>query len=204
VVLVLEMFERDVQPALDDYLAGRIDEPEFLKSSRPWSNYKQDYRPLVELAKAKGWPVVAGNAPRPLASRIAREGLAAAEALPPEERPRLAAELSCGPGPYRDKFLEQMKGMAGHTGGAAFDLERAYQSQCAKDETMAESVAARLAPGLTVVHMNGVFHSDEKMGAVEGLKRRRPGAEVLVVSVTRGASPEPAKRALGDFVVWTP
>src|SRR5262245_29476053 len=30
VVLSLEMFERDVQPVLDDYLAGRVDEPAFL------------------------------------------------------------------------------------------------------------------------------------------------------------------------------
>ncbi|MFO1029455.1 MAG: ChaN family lipoprotein [Planctomycetota bacterium] len=30
VVLSMEMFERDVQPVLDDYLAGRIDEGEFL------------------------------------------------------------------------------------------------------------------------------------------------------------------------------
>ena len=67
-----------------------------------------------------------------------------------------------------------------------------------------ESVAARLDPGLTVVHFNGVFHSDEGMGAVEGLKRRRPGLDPMVVSITKGASPEPAKRALGDFVVWTP
>ena len=95
-----------------------------------------------------------------------------------------------------------MGGMAGH--GARFDLDRAFQSQCAKDETMAESVAARLDPGLTVVHFNGVFHSDEGMGAVEGLKRRRPGLDPMVVSITKGASPEPAKRALGDFVVWTP
>jgi uncharacterized iron-regulated protein len=68
VVLSLEMFERDVQPALNDYLAGRITEPEFLARTRPWPNYATDYRPLVELARANHWPVIAANVPRPLAS----------------------------------------------------------------------------------------------------------------------------------------
>src|SRR3990172_2741577 len=33
IILSLEMFERDVQPVLDDYLAGRGEEEEFLKQS---------------------------------------------------------------------------------------------------------------------------------------------------------------------------
>ncbi|HMT09973.1 MAG TPA: ChaN family lipoprotein, partial [Pyrinomonadaceae bacterium] len=48
--LSLEMFERDVQTVLDEYLAGQISENHFMLSSRPWGNYKTDYRPLVELA----------------------------------------------------------------------------------------------------------------------------------------------------------
>ena len=48
VTLAPEMFERDAQPSLDDYLAGRMSEPEFLKVSRPWPNYATDYRPLVD------------------------------------------------------------------------------------------------------------------------------------------------------------
>ena len=38
---------RDVQGVLDDYLAGRIDEAEFLSGSRPWQNYRTGYRPLT-------------------------------------------------------------------------------------------------------------------------------------------------------------
>ena len=50
VTLSLEMFERDVQTVLNEYLAGQISENHFLLSSRPWPRYKEDYRPLVELA----------------------------------------------------------------------------------------------------------------------------------------------------------
>lgn len=50
--LSMEMFERDVQVVLDEYLAGLITESHFRSSSRPWPNYETDYRPLVETAKA--------------------------------------------------------------------------------------------------------------------------------------------------------
>src|SRR5687768_8910901 len=51
IALSLEMFERDVQIVIDEYLANLIREDHFLSSSRPWGNYKTDYKPLVELAK---------------------------------------------------------------------------------------------------------------------------------------------------------
>jgi hypothetical protein len=52
VVVAMEMFERDVQGVLDQYLAGTITEEQFLKASRPWPRFATDYRPLVEFARA--------------------------------------------------------------------------------------------------------------------------------------------------------
>lgn len=74
VVLAMEMFERDVQPALNDYLAGRIDEATFLSRARPWKHYHTGYRALIEKARSSGSPVVASNFPRPLRRRVAMEG----------------------------------------------------------------------------------------------------------------------------------
>ena len=45
--LSLEMFERDVQYVVNEYLAGLIIEEHFLKSARPWDNYSSDYRELI-------------------------------------------------------------------------------------------------------------------------------------------------------------
>ncbi|MBK7513390.1 MAG: ChaN family lipoprotein [Chloracidobacterium sp.] len=53
VALSLEMFERDVQIIVDEYWRGLISEAQFMASSRPWGNYKTDYRPLFELAKIR-------------------------------------------------------------------------------------------------------------------------------------------------------
>src|ERR1051325_7378260 len=51
VALSLEMFERDVQTVVDEYLGGLISERHFLLSSRPWNNYATDYKPLVDYAR---------------------------------------------------------------------------------------------------------------------------------------------------------
>src|SRR5688572_10861789 len=39
-ILSMEMFERDVQIVLDEYLKNQISETHFISSSRAWGNYK--------------------------------------------------------------------------------------------------------------------------------------------------------------------
>ena len=216
VVLALEMFERDVQPLLAEYLAGRLPEADFLARSRPWPRYATDYRPLVELASRKGWPVVAGNVPRRLASLVARAGLAGLDTVPPSDRPFLARELRCETsGRYYDRFVQTMTGHGGPADSAGDAARRAttdrfYAAQCVKDETMAESVVTALrdgGAGTLVVHVNGAFHSDFALGTAERVKRRRPDARIVVVTAVPVADPaaeDPAPvRAQGDYVVFT-
>lgn len=187
VVLSLEMFERDVQQRLDDYLAGRIDEDEFLDGARPWSNYATDYRPLVEFARSQGWPVLAANVPRPLAARVAREGLATLDTLEVEARPWIAREMHCPRDEYFERFAEAMGQHSVETQSAK-EMEamtwRFYEAQCVKDETMAESIAQALEsmPGRVIVHMNGSFHSDFGLGTVSRLRSRAPDAETMILS----------------------
>src|SRR5215212_8374552 len=76
VMVAFEMFERDVQPAIDRYLTGAIGEEQFLKDSRPWPRYPTDYRPLLEFAKAGKFPVIAANVPRRIAAEVSKGGLA--------------------------------------------------------------------------------------------------------------------------------
>ena len=214
VIVSLEMFERDVQPLLDDHVIGRVHEADFLARSRPWRNYAADYRPLVRVAAVRRWPVVAANVPRPLASAVARGGMAALDTLPPPRWRLFAAELRCAPeGEYFRRFAEVMGGRQGH--GAASDsaapgamLVRMYEAQCIKDETMAESIlrARQAWPGWMVVHLTGGFHSDHRLGTVERLARRLPGARIAVVSVVPVRDPaavDPAEYApRGDYVVF--
>lgn len=111
-IVSLEMFERDVQPLLDQYLAGTISEANFLAGSRPWDRYTTDYRPMVELARVHGWPVVASNIPRPLASGVSRRGLATFDTLNARDKRYVAREHNCPRDRYYDLFAEAMVVMA--------------------------------------------------------------------------------------------
>jgi uncharacterized iron-regulated protein len=214
VVLALEMFERDVQGLVSEYAAGTTGEEAFLKGSRPWPRYATDYRPLVEFAKIHGWPIVAGNVPRRVALAVAKGGLAALKT--PDSDPTLyAAELRCPQDDYFDRFVETMIShpIPGTEKMPAIEqramVQRYYESQCLKDETMAESVVrVRESGAPLVVHVNGAFHSDFGDGAAERVRRRLPRARVVVVSllpVENLDALKPAKedRKRADYLVYT-
>jgi len=127
-VLSLEMFEGDVQPVLDEYVLRRaIREEDLLQDSRPWANYRRDYRPLVELCREHGVRVIAANAPRRYVSLVARCGSGSLQELlegheagtPP---PRCLPPLPMPPASasYRQKFIETIASqMAPPQAGAA-------------------------------------------------------------------------------------
>lgn len=213
VVLAMEMFERDVQPQLDRYLAGELAEADFLAAARPWPSHVEHYRPLVEFARARRWPVVAGNVPRRTAALVSRGGLDTLATLPAAERAHAAASVQCPRDAYRARFAEQMAAhpMPGATPERQEAMtERFYAAQCLKDETMAESVAAALARhgvGTLVVHVNGAFHSDRRLGIVPRVERRAPAARVVVLSAVPVADLDAIDpdehRDVADFVVFT-
>jgi uncharacterized iron-regulated protein len=207
VAVSLEMFERDVQTVVDEYSAGLISERHFLLSSRPWRNYETDYRPLVEFALSHGMPVIAANAPARYVSRVALEGPASLAALPKESRawlpPLPVAPASREYAAKFARFIGEASDSAAHASTFLLD------AQNLRDAAMAHAVAEHLrrAPSALVLHFNGRFHSEGRLGVAEHLLRLRPKARVLVVTII----PTPAfddfaaagVRGLGDFVVLT-
>jgi len=216
VVVALEMFERDVQPALDQYLAGAITEEQFLKDSRPWPRYASDYRPIVEFARAHHIAVIASDVPRRIASDVSKNGLPAIDALGADRR-LAARELPCPTsGEYYDRFLEAMGGHPPSGDPKAADIQakndRFYFAQCLKDETMGESIADAFeknpAARTMIVHFNGAFHSDYAQGTAAAARRRLPGRRVAVVSVIPvedldRETPDEARLKTGDYLVYT-
>ena len=217
VIVSLEMFERDVQEPLEHFLMGHMPEDEFLKVSRPWPRYATDYKPLVDFAVSKEWPVVAANVPRSIASEVAKGGLEALQQKSADDRKLFAAELKCPVGD--DYFKRFAEAMGSHPApGASADearrtTERYYFSQCVKDETMAESIAQAFTAGRagakppTLVHFNGAFHSDYRQGTAERVARRLKDARIVVVSIKPVGDLDQLKpgddKKLGDFVVYT-
>jgi uncharacterized iron-regulated protein len=215
VTVSLEMFERDTQAALDEYLKGERSEEEFLAASRPWPRYASDYRPLVEMARAHDWPVLASNVPRRLAQEVAKEGREAIDALPEADRAFIARDLQCPEDAYYTRFVETMGShpVAGEDKEATdARMMRYYWSQCIKDETMAESIAdavERAAErGGLVVHYNGAFHSDFGLGAADRVRRRLPEHRVVVLSILPvgdldALAPEGEELKRADYLIHT-
>ena len=216
-VVSLEMFERDVQEPLEHFLMGHTDEAEFLKASRPWPRYATDYKPLVDFAVSKNWPVVASNVPRPIASEVTKGGLDVLKSKSESDRRLFAADLKCPlEGEYFRRFGDAMGSHpAPDASGdeARRTLERYYASQCVKDETMAESIAQTFAAtrgaagAAVIVHYNGAFHSDYRLGTAERTIRRLPNANVVVVSVKPVADLDDITvtkedERVGDFIVY--
>jgi len=222
IIVAMEMFERDVQSNLNRYFAGEMSEDEFLRTSRPWPSYLSDYRPIVEFARAHRWPLIASNVPRRYAAAVSKVGLSAIEAVPADERKLIASQIQC---PIDDYFKRFSEIIGNHPGTGTSDagkgqnadqkavIERFYFAQCIKDETMAESITDNLNQQSAaedrplVVHFNGSFHSDYRLGAAARTNRRAPKSGIKVVSIVPVDDldsinvDEYSKR--GDYLIFT-
>jgi uncharacterized iron-regulated protein len=212
----MEMFTRDVQIILDEYLAGLISEQQFRAASEPWGNYQTDYRPFVEIAREAGRPVIAANAPRRYVNRVSRNGAESLDALSDAAKAWLAPlpfELASEAyaAEWNALMVEAMGGMptdtTGGGGGMHGMMGSALQAQALWDATMAWSIVEHLTryPGDQVVHIVGSFHVKNGTGTPEQIQRYRPGTKSLIIvvepaeDVTAFDSTEHA--GLGDFVI---
>lgn len=214
--LSMEMFERDVQPIMNEYLTSDIRERNFKKDARAWSNYR-DYRPMVEFCKSNKVDVICANAAGRYSNLAGRKGQAALMQLPLESRKFFA------PLPYdtaSGKYYEKLMDLSGHgtstdtakkapapvTGMGNFSL---ITAQSLWDATMAYSISEYLKIHKTkkVFQVNGRFHSDEHFAVVAQLKKYSPKARVLVISSgSDEAFPNidwKKHEHLGDYIIIT-
>lgn len=190
VTLSMEMFERDVQPIMNEYLTSDIRERNFKKDARAWSNYR-DYRPMVEFSKTNKLDVICANAAGRYSNLAGRKGQSALMKLPLESKKFFA------PLPYdtaSGKYYEKLMGLSGH--GSSTDTAKKVApimgmgtfnlitAQSLWDATMAYSISEYLKLHKTkkVFQVNGRFHSDEHFAVVTQLKKYNPKIKVLVIS----------------------
>jgi uncharacterized iron-regulated protein len=206
-VLGFEMFERDVQPLVAGYAAGTVPDSAFERQSRPWPNYTTDYRPLLQFARQAHVLVVGTNAPRRYAQQVARGSLTALDKLPAAEKSYLA------PLPLKVDFdLPGYKNMAAMFGGDASahggGARNVIQAQALKDATMAHFIRASLAPGQTLLHLNGSYHSDHHDGIVAYLRTPgKPSLRIKTLSVVTQSQLQQLDKAnadLADYLIVVP
>lgn len=183
--LSLEMFERDVQYVMDEYLAGLISEEHFLKSGRSWDNYDSDYRVMVEFSKEKKTAVLAANAPRRyvnMVNRLGEESLfslsdEAIRFLPPLPYPAATQEYENkfraimsayhSMAPQGSKNRENIQSEGGETNAIPIEEEvqdkygideAAFQKMLAAQNLWDASMAWSIASHLKKHRENRVFH----------------------------------------------
>ena len=160
-----------------------------------WSNFKTDYAPLLEFAKAAGVQVLATNVPRRYASLVAKEGLSALSELSTEARqflPPLPLNI-----PYSQPSYVAMREMTGH----GENSNRFIEAQALKDAMMAYRIAQAVKPEHVLLHINGSYHSDNREGIITFLNQYRPGLKILTISTVR--LPVKSDDNLADFVLQT-
>lgn len=191
--LSMEMFDRDVQTVMNEYLSGHIRERNFTKDARCWSNYR-DYRPMIEFAKEKNLKVICANAPSRYTNLAGRKGQTALKEL------GAASKKNFAPLPYdtaRGGYYDKLMGLSSHTPSSGTDTTTKkappmagmggfslIQAQSLWDATMAYSIAEYLKEYKShkVLQINGRFHSDEGFAAVTQLKKYSPKTKALVIS----------------------
>jgi uncharacterized iron-regulated protein len=204
--LSMEMFEKDGQLVLDEYLAGLIPEDRFVKDIRLWSNYK-DYRPMVEYARQNNIPVIAANTPRRYVSMVSKKGMQAMNALPKTSKqflPPLPYDTATGR--YYKKFTALM---SSGNGGPGANNPNIYHSQNLWDAGMSYSIYQfwKKNKQKKIFHCVGRFHCDEKLGTLAQLQKRKPKLKILNISCFSDASfenPDWEKFSnLGDYIIIT-
>jgi len=179
-VLGLEMFERDVQHILDAYLKGKTSERNFLKQARPWPNYPEDYRPLIEYAKKKGMPVIAANIPRRAAAAVAMANKVSPDVVG-EDRRYLPKTLHFRSKEYYNRFASSMEEMPHFTPMKGMKVDGLYKAQVLKDSVMAASVEPFL--DRRTLFCCGHFHSDYHLGIPYQLQKNHPNLKIAVIAM---------------------
>ena len=210
VALAMEFLERDMQPAIDAYLAGENDAATLQERMQATPAFIQYYFPLLHYARQARIPVLAMNTPRALARRVRREGLqAVVQSIPDVERAHLPATPVAITEPYRTYFL---KAVATAHPLAKEQVEHFVAAAHVKDDTMAESLTMFLerAPDWTVLAIAGRFHFDYGLAIPALLQQRRPHVTLQRVTTLTIAADETvdllelAREHLADYVWFAP
>ena len=198
--LGLEQMESSQQPQLDRYNRGEIDFEQLTEASRwadRWHNYRQ-YRSVLETARKKKVPVVALNARSETIRQVVRSG--GVEGLPPEARKELPAEMRLQDPAY-EKLLSLQ--MMVHVAATSKTLRPMIEAQIARDEAMAEALAAysksRSGRGRKMVVLCGAGHVAYGLGMPARVRRRLPGTKERIVLLSESGeldlSPEERAQA---------
>ena len=191
----MEMFQRPFQNALDDYIAGAIDERAFLKRSEYFKRWDVDYnlyKPILDFARGEKIPVVALNLRREIVDKVAKGGI---DSLSKEEKQEIPRELDFSDEAYRARLQEIFQA---HQDSQGKNFVFFHQAQILWDESMAESIDRFLKkhPDFRMVVLSGVGHLQFGSGIPKRAFRRNGFGYAIVLSDAA------IEEGIADFIVF--
>lgn len=194
IILGMEMFEADVQPIIDEYFSGDINQKSFESEARIWSNYKEDYKPLLEFAKENKLKLIATNVPRRYANSVYHQGFQILDHLSIYAKqflPDLPLKVDTTMGIYKEMLVM----VPDH---ANFNM---IYSQALKDATMAHFILKNKERDQIFLHINGSYHSKNKQGILSFLNEYDIDKTITINTLLKNDSKEDIDFSLADFTV---
>jgi len=155
----LEMFQTDSQKALDDWIDGSITEQDFKAAyAKNWSYDWSLYRDIFVFARDNRIPMLALNVPKPIVSKVARQGFAS---LTPEEKKDLPPAVTCDLNkPQTESLKSTFQAVFKHeANGKIFANFCAAQAVRNSGMAMAIVNGRKKHPGRKIVVLAGTWHA---------------------------------------------
>jgi len=177
----VEYFQQPFQPQVDDYIAGRTTEGEFLRTTDYYQGWGYDYRlyaPIFQFAREQRIPVRALNVPTTLASAIAKAGIAG---LSGQQRAYVPGEIEPADDAYKARLRITFEA---HKAAKPDSFDHFVEAQLVWDEGMAASAAAYLNAnqGRRMVILAGSGHVAFGSGIPARLEHRTHATYAIVLN----------------------
>jgi len=189
------MFQRPYQDKLDAYIAGEMEEKEFLQNAEYFKQWGFDYnlyKPILDFAKEENVPVIALNTSRDIVKKVSATGL---DSLTDEERKEIPARMDFSDEEYRNRLNEIFK-LHKSDKEKAFDFF--YESQVLWDETMSMSISEYLEkePDRQVIVIAGRGHLEYGSG-IPNRTFARTGSSYSIVLID-----SEVEEGIADYIVF--
>jgi uncharacterized iron-regulated protein len=193
----VEYFQQPFQAQVDNYIAGRTTEKEFLREANYYEGWGYDFRlyaPIFRYAREQHIPVRALNVPRALASAVAKVGTAG---VSEKLRAYLPREIEPADAAYKDRLRNAFEA---HQAVKPDAFDHFVEAQLVWDEGMGESAAAYLNanPDRRLVVLAGSGHVAFGSGIPARLERRTHTKFAIVLN-----SGEEIEPHMADFLLLT-
>ena len=206
IAIGMEMFQSQMQPVLDRYLAGKITATELQQQTefdRTWGYPWKYYAPILEFAKVNRLPVIALNTPSKIARKAASEGWGSLtstelQSIPPR------TEIDRSNAKYQQMILTSYQQHAGIASIASKSFDRFYTAQLLWDETMAANTAsfAKQNPNHQTIVLAGSSHIIYGHGIPDRVLRRLNKPKSIQKTVLLSLDGDSNQPEIADFI-WS-